>query len=558
VTQDVSRWNMRKACTVVIVDALGSGGGVRYSSRDAVGCGPRRIAGVFESKGLHAKIMLAEDLINKPSLIGSCDVLAVSAMSIDIGAVKKMIEIWRDRRGDKPAIIGGPIASQPDNLLDFGYDTVVLGEGENSLLRMIRAGLVNGILPKEFSHAVIVEGVPQEAGLKNQIAPFMQRTHYDPTRVQETLDHHDPSTVCVSDYPCHSAMRFYVEVVRGCSNFLRTSISSPGGKECIDCERCRSDKLEDRVDCPTEIPPGCGFCAVPSLFGPPRGRDEGKIIKEVGDLVKAGVRRIVLSASDFLDYQREKLVAPHPLTDPGFPPPNLNEIESLLSKLSLIPGKLNVPQSDYVYMSIENIKPCMFSDEVASVIARYLPGSTIHLGCETGSEEHSRTLGRPSTPKQTLDAVKVAVRHRLRPYVYFIHGLPGQTAKTAKDTVDLMQEMFKANVEKITIYKFKPLPLSAFARFAPALPARMDRNSNNIEKVARRLNLESKLKLVGQVVEVVAAGSTWEKERKGTIAYPVSDGPVVLISERPARQGERLKVRITEVLSDRLVRGERF
>ena len=544
---------------VAIVDALGSGGGVRYSSRDAVGCGPRRIAGVLESNGLATKIMLAEDVISKPNQLDSYDILMVSAMSIDIDAARKMIRIWRNRCADKPAIIGGPIASEPENLLHSGYDTVVVGEGENSLQRMLRAGLASGVFPKQFEHAILAEGIPQEVGHGNQAGfRLWQHTHFDYTRERETLDQDEPSTACISDYPSHLAMRFYVEVVRGCSNFLRTTIQLPNGTKCIDCQKCGSEEPRERIECPVEIPPGCGFCAVPSLFGPPRSRNESKIIKEVSDLVRSGVRRIVLSASDFLDYQRDKLVAPHPLTDPRRPSPNLDEIESLLSDLASIPKKLNVPESDYVYMSVENVKPCLFNDKAASIIAEHLPDSTIHFGCETGSEEHSRTLGRPSTPMQTLEAVRTSVRYGLRPYVYFIHGLPGQTAKTARDTVDIMQKMFKANVEKLTIYKFKPLPLSAFAKFAPALPARMNKDSKKIEKVVRRLNLESKLRLVGRVLDVVACRSVRENGREGTITYPVSDGPVVLLSKGIARQGDRLKVKVTEVLSDRLVRGERF
>jgi radical SAM superfamily enzyme YgiQ (UPF0313 family) len=550
---------MRRVCNVAIVDALGSGSEVRYSSRDAVGCGPRRIAGVLESNDLAVKIMVAEDVINKPSLTDGFDLLMVSAMSIDKKAVNKIINIWRNKHGDKPAIIGGPIASEPEGLLCSGYNVVVVGEGESSLLELLRAGLRNGLLPTRFNQTIIQEGTAHKTGIENQTgAHHVTDARFDFTHKQEMLDLYDPSTRCIRDYPAYHALKFYVEVVRGCSNFLRTSMSLPDGRKCIDCQKCNSGGLQDRIECPVEIPPGCGFCAVPGLFGCSRSRDEGKIVKEVRALIESGARRLVLSASDFLDFQRDKLVAPNPLTNPNYPPPNVDGIDSLFSKLSSLQQQLNIPQEDYVYMSVENVKPCLFNDEVASIIAEYLPNSTIHLGCETGSEEHSKRLGRPSSPAQTLEAVRTAVRHGLRPYVYFIHGLPGQTARTARDTVDIMQEMFKAKAEKLTIYKFKPLPLSAFANFPPALPAREDKNSKRIEKMARRLNMHSKLKLLGKTLDVIAFRSVREGKKKGTITYPVSEGPVVLLSDGLAREGERLKVKITEVVSDRLVKGEKF
>lgn len=131
----------KEVCRVAIVDALGSGSEVRYSSKDAIGCGPRRIAGVLESKGLAVRVFLAEDLISKPSLADDSDLLMVSAMSLDKDAAHRIVSVWRKRHGGKPAIIGGPIASEPEDLLASGYDVVVLGEGENSLLCYCRADL---------------------------------------------------------------------------------------------------------------------------------------------------------------------------------------------------------------------------------------------------------------------------------------------------------------------------------------------------------------------------------------------------------------------------------
>jgi tRNA A37 methylthiotransferase MiaB len=373
---------------------------------------------------------------------------------------------------------------------------------------------------------------------------------------QERLDLFKPSVGIVKDYPGYRALRFYVEVARGCSNFQRTSIHLPHGRKCIECQKCRSGEMAERVVCPVNIPPGCGFCSVPSLFGCSRSRTEDAIVREVKGLIGAGVRRLILSASDFLDYQRGGFAPAHPLTDPCYPPANIDRIESLLSKVVSIQQTLGIPEKDYVYLAVENVKPCLFNDDVAAIIANYLPESTIHIGCETGSEEHSLRLGRPSTPAQTLGAVSAAVRHGLRPYVYFIHGLPGQTAQTARETVAMMRRMVNAGAEKITLYKFKPLPFSAFEMFPQALPARKNDESNMIERVARELNVALKNNLLGKTVDVIALEYASKVESNGIISYPVKDGPVVILSEKNIKQGTRLKVKITEVLSDRLVKGE--
>ena len=77
------------------------------------------------------------------------------------------------------------------------------------------------------------------------------------------------------------------------------------GKTCIEnCNICKEGKLEAKIKCPANIPPGCGFCSTISSFGYPKSREKKHIISEINQLIKIGAKRIVLGASDFLDYYR--------------------------------------------------------------------------------------------------------------------------------------------------------------------------------------------------------------------------------------------------------------
>ena len=129
--------------------------------------------------------------------------------------------------------------------------------------------------------------------------------------------------------------------------------------ECTGCGKCREGGLEERYYCPAGVPPGCGYCSVPSMFGPPKSRSVDGIVGEVGELISLGVRRIVLSAPDFLDYGRDLLVEPQPLTDPRHPEPNRSAIEDLLSWLK---GLDAVAQGE-VSIMIENIKGILATKE---------------------------------------------------------------------------------------------------------------------------------------------------------------------------------------------------
>lgn len=146
--------------------------------------------------------------------------------------------------------------------------------------------------------------------------------------------------------------------------------------------------------------------------------------------------------------------------------------------------------------------------------------------------------------------MKLAITYGLRPYVYFIHGLPGQTIETAKETAELMDKMAKCGVEKITIYRFKPLPMSAFGDYELPPPATKNKASKIILDKAKQINLEQKKSLIGKTTEVAVAEKTKPEEY---IAYPLKEGPTILLKAENAPINKLVKVKITKVKSEKLV-----
>ncbi len=503
----------------LMIDALGSGKGTRQLTRDVIGCGPRLICGLLESRGVECRIQLAEDFLKRSRKV-DFDLILVSAMTMDLKALKKIGRKCRRIATSSKMILGGPVALTPKRALNFsGFDLAVVGEGELAI-----ESIMDGENPEEIDGVVTKE---QEA------FRYFLPDRLDESRYREYF----PSTERIVDYPTHFASRVYVEVVRGCSNFNRTIIELPDGRKCSNCtEGC------GLADCPQGIPPGCGFCSVPATFGPPKSREVEPVALEVKQLVKLGVRRIVLSAPDILDYQRGK-----DLRDPRQPKPNYRMLDSLFSKaVQAAGGEANI--------SIENVKPSLFDNGVASIISKNLPGSSVHIGCETGDPEHSRELGRPATPSETLKAVRIAKSHGLKPYVYFIHGLPGQTIERARKTAGLIRTLGPL-VSKITTYRFKPLPSSAFAQFGTGPPSRMDEASNIISEATREVNLEKKRLYVQELVDAVVAERNMVK-RNQMIAFPITGGPIVTFQGDVSMIAKRVKLKIRKVISDRLLFGE--
>jgi len=519
---------------VLIVDALSAGSGKRKSSRDAIGCGPRTIAGILETHKISCRIIRVEDILSKNSRVRGFNHLAISAMTMDFSAVKQLVKIWRQYRKSGRVIIGGPISTDAHLVLkEISPDVVVVGEGE---------AIFDELLTKKFLETNIdfssIKGIAYSKSgipITNPPREFINE--------QVLSEKYQPSTVRIVDYPVYQASKVYVEVIRGCSNFQRTSLPLPNGRECSDCGICDSDDDIARLGCPEDIPPGCGFCSVPGTWGPPRSRSEEAIVTEINELLDLGVHRIVLEAPGFLDYKRGK----GPTTTPCTPPANIEAISSLLKSIMTMPQM----KEGSAHLSIENMKACLFSEDVASLLSEIMPSTSPNIGLETGSERHLKSIGKCGSPSDVIRAIKLAKAYGMTPFVYLIYGLPGETEETIDESIELMQHLSDAGAERIILYGFRSLPGSAFENYPSAKPN--DPLSSKLREEAVRINREKKHIYVGTIVRGVAADPSWEKHGY-TMIYPLGEGPIMTV-EGGYSPGTLLRIKITDVLSPGLLNG---
>jgi radical SAM superfamily enzyme YgiQ (UPF0313 family) len=524
----------------LIVDALAHGKGVRYSTKDVIGAGPRTIAGVLESQGLKPKIQSAEKFLSKGKE-SNYDSLFISGMTSDLSAIQKVVRKWRKQQKGL-VLIGGPAASEPVRVLRrSGADIAVTGEGEYSLKELLDHNILNDTSQFELKD---IKGITYRKGkqiFRNPLRPVAPR---------KVFEDFSPSIETIKDYRLFSSARVYVEAVRGCSNYHRARIGEIG-ERCTFCEECTQSGLSARYDCPVGIPPGCGYCSVPSLYGVPKSRSSELIIDEVSKLFEMGVHRVVLSAPGFLDYQREALVYPNPLTNPKDPEPNYDEIEKLLSGLMM----LEQVEHGNASIMIENIKAGLVTEQAADILGKYLSGTSVSIGFETGSEVHSKLIGRSDTPNETLVSIQRLKEAGLKPYVYFIHGLPGQNENTVTKTVKMIDKSMKRGAERIILYKFQSLPASTFSQCPSGAPSLRNPLSNKIYKAAKKANMDRKETLVGDRVNVVIA-ERYYRDSRYWVAYPMFHGPVMLLSGKDFEKGAVVTAKISGIASDRMVYGE--
>jgi len=524
-----------KGKEILIIDALAAGEGTRRSALDVIGAGPRTLAGILETKGAYYRIARVEDVLRKPSKYSRAKVVMVSAMSMDLGAAKKVSRAFKSSF----KVLGGPITCDPSVVAKLGYDLGVFGEGEEALESLLRLGL-------KMAKFEDLKDVP------NLILVKEGRSLLTCHKIlkKEEFNRYRPSSRAILHYasiPHYKASRVYVEVVRGCSNFNR-ALMSANPERCRVCGACFGTDLPSRLVCPQGIPPGCGYCSIPAVYGYPKSRDLEILIEEIRGLIKRGVKRVILSGADFLEYGRDEIA--NPPTHPRMPESNIRAIEELLSRVTSIPEI----KEGGVYVGVENVKASLLNEEVITLLANYLPGAVIHVGIETGDDRHAMMLGRPSPPSKDVEAIKSAIKAGLRVYVYFIHGLPGQSIETARKTVSMIEKMYFVGVEKVTVYRFKPLPCSAFEKMPEGPPSSRDPASRMIERAVRKFNLERKKELVGKVLRVILAPG---RRRIFRVAYPFKEGPTVLVRGVPKdlKIGDVFESEIVSVASDRLVIG---
>jgi radical SAM superfamily enzyme YgiQ (UPF0313 family) len=530
---------------ILIVDALGSERGARRFTRDVIGAGPRMIAGILQKFAIKSQVVTAEQFLETKKNSLDMNGLFVSAMTMDYHAVKRIIRKWgkinQNNQQNTIKILGGPITSAYTTILSkLDFDIAIIGEAEATLSELIQKNILTNSL--DFSSLEKIPGITYRSSQKvvnNPVRSFISKNQ---------LNSFQASTQHIKDYPFYRAARIFIECVRGCSNFNRTKIQLPDGRICNNCGTCLAADLTKRLNCPLSIPPGCGYCSVPSLYGPPRSRSISNIIREMKELIDLGVSRLILGASDFLEYQREELTAPFPLTDPRTPPPNYPELENLLVQIAQL-----IADSD-IYISIENIKASLLTEKAAALIASYLPNTTLSIGCETGSKTHSQQLGRPFLPDDVLRAINLTKKYNLRTHVYFIHGLPGQTLQTAIQTSRFMKKLTAAGIDKITVYKFKPLPMSAFEAVSAPPSAPNNKASKIIVDTAIQINQEKKMELVGRIEKVIVCELS-KRDTSKAIGYPLRGGPTILIDDATHSLNKIVNVKITKVLSDKLVGG---
>ncbi|MHA1620385.1 MAG: B12-binding domain-containing radical SAM protein [Promethearchaeota archaeon] len=558
---------------ILLVDCLTAGEGTRKFTRDFIGSGPRYVAGFIETNSNHkfqVHLMRGDDILeNTKSVLARYPIIGFSAMTMDIPIVRKLLALW-DKHHPNPALrlsfLGGPIVCDEKILKTLHVDFAVPGEGEESLTALFKnnfekllfvfssKGQFDKNLFKVQWKNKLFSSIPGIIYHDSTSQALISNPSIDPEFNKQAFQNSSGYPKKIKRYSDFQYARIYVECLRGCSNYRRTSLKLYSKNQCSDevCVVCRGESFTTQLKCPALIPPGCGFCSTIAQFGAVNSRNINSIVKEINDLIRMGAKRIVLGGPDFLDFYRERS-SKKALISPTDPEPNYEALETLIDNLLQNPKV----RDHEVQLFIENIKASLCTDRALQIISR-IPSPIFSIGCETGSSEFADILGRPSDPLVVLDAVRRAIALGIRIHVYFIHSLPGDTPIFAQDTLDLMDKFAQLNIDKITLYRYQELPGSPFYRISRTLPRPPKKLVQTYKKIKRfiiQYNKFQKNKLLGQTIKVYLTELN-SLHKSDAIGWMLEGGPKVSVIKGAHLLGTYQTVRIIQVLSDRLVLAE--
>ena len=277
----------------------------------------------------------------------------------------------------------------------------------------------------------------------------------------------------------------------------------------------------------------CRFCIIPSLRGDLVSRPVGEIMREAEQLVRSGVKELLVISQDTSAYGVDLKYR----TDFWDGRPLKSDMHALAAAL----GDLGVwVRMHYVY-------PYPHVDKVIPLMAdgKILPYLDIPL--QHGSPTVLKRMKRPAASEKTLD--RIASWRQVCPDITlrstFIVGFPGETEAEFDELLDFMQE---AQLDRVGCFKYSAVDGATANELANPVPeAIKEERWHRFMTLQQDISAQRLSRKVGQSVEILideitpdgAVGRT-----KGDA--PEIDGVVFVDDSSGLRAGDVIKREVTK------------
>jgi len=258
----------------------------------------------------------------------------------------------------------------------------------------------------------------------------------------------------------------------------------------------------------------CTFCIIPSMRGDLVSRPIGEVMQEAENLVKAGVKEILVISQDTSAYgvdikYRTGFWQGRPLKT------RMTELVRALCDLGGSAGELWV-RLHYVY-------PYPHVDEVIPLMAegRLLP--YLDVPFQHASPRILKLMKRPASGEATLARIRAwrAICPELSIRSTFIAGFPGETEAEFRQMLDFLEE---AELDRVGCFAYSPVEGAKANALPDPVPEELrEERRARFMQVQERISRKRLKRKLGKTLKVLVDAV----DRNGAIARSGADAPEI-------------------------------
>jgi ribosomal protein S12 methylthiotransferase len=276
----------------------------------------------------------------------------------------------------------------------------------------------------------------------------------------------------------------------------------------------------------------CTFCIIPSLRGDLASRPVGEVMQEAENLVKAGVKELLVVSQDTSAYgvdvkYRTGFWGGRPL-------------KTRMGDLAVALGELDA------WVRLHYVYPYPHVDEVIPLMAegRILP--YIDVPFQHASPRILKLMKRPASGEDNLGRIRAwrAVCPEITIRSTFIAGFPGETEAEFDELLAFLEA---AELDRVGCFAYSPVEGARANELPGALPdeVREERRAR-LMRVQEKISARRLKRKVGKTLRVLVDGATG----KGAVARSAADAPEIdgvvhIENGKKLRPGDWAEVRIT-------------
>ncbi|HWA37978.1 MAG TPA: 30S ribosomal protein S12 methylthiotransferase RimO [Burkholderiales bacterium] len=268
----------------------------------------------------------------------------------------------------------------------------------------------------------------------------------------------------------------------------------------------------------------CTFCIIPSMRGDLVSRPVGDVLREAENLVKAGVKELLVISQDTSAYGVDMKYRT------GFH--NGRPVKTRMAELCTELGKLGA------WVRLHYVYPYPHVDEVIPLMTEGKILPYLDVPFQHASPRILKLMKRPANAEKVLDRIRAwrAICPDITIRSTFIAGFPGETEAEFEELLAFLEE---AQLDRVGCFAYSPVEGAAANELPGALPDEVrEHRRGEFMKTQERISADRLKRKVGKTLDVLV-------DEPG-VGRSKADAPEIdgLVKFQGGKAGELIKVAI--------------